>query len=658
MGFSRHRQNVLQLLVVALATAAAVTVPPKATAGGGGPRLAYVPPQLAAAARAHPSADFAVIVQGRPGSRTSGVADSVEAETAASDRGRAVGRRFQSISGVSATLTGAELLRLAKRATILAITRDEHVSLGALDVPVIQGTPRVFKTLTALPPASADPLATQYTWERCDWTGGECSVISTTTRATLTLGLADAGSAIRVAVTTVGPDGSASTTTSEPTPAVAPIFAMPFWNVQQWAYVSRLPAAWTALELGKSAQLPAIAVVDSGVDGSVPGVTQLSLQVPVTSLSPNGAGDGRGHGTFVAEIAAGTASGHAGAAPGAPLVSLDVMDDDGRAMTSDVIAAADWIYRNKDIYGIRVANLSLVGTVPTSFRYDPLDRAVEKLWLSGVVVVAAAGNYAVDGTQSNVLYAPGNDPFLITVGAADTQNTLIRGDDTAAPWSAYGYTPDGFAKPELGAPGRSLIAAVPPSSTLVSTRPDRVVAPAYMELSGTSFAAPVVAGIAADLLAVHPDWTPGQVKGALMLGARPTPAAAPGSLGVGEVDAGAALAIANPPDADQALESFLVPDPTGDPTPIFDGDAWKATVEAHPQWAAEMWGTEMWGTASWSAEMWGTDYWSAAAEMWGTSTLEADVTSAEMWGTSDSSLANGEGAATMSGDDWATIDSP
>ena len=55
--------------------------------------------------------------------------------------------------------------------------------------------------------------------------------------------------------------------------------------------------------------------------------------------------------------------------------------------------------------------------------YDPLDKAVEKLWLSGVVVVAAAGNYGVNGQPSGVLFAPGNDPFVITVGAADIGET-------------------------------------------------------------------------------------------------------------------------------------------------------------------------------------------------------------------------------------------
>ena len=88
--------------------------------------------------------------------------------------------------------------------------------------------------------------------------------------------------------------------------------------------------------------------------------------------------------------------------------------------------------------------------------YDPLDKAVEKLWFNGVVVVAAAGNYGDNGQPTTVAYAPGNDPFVITVGAVDTNGTgWTSTDDTAAPWSAFGYTLDGFAKPDLGAPGRS-----------------------------------------------------------------------------------------------------------------------------------------------------------------------------------------------------------
>ena len=137
----------------------------------------------------------------------------------------------------------------------------------------------------------------------------------------------------------------------------------------------------------------------------------------LSSLPGNSAGDGRGHGTFVAGIAAGNASRYAGASPGSKIVSIDVMDDTGMAMTRDVIAAADWILANKDKYNIRVANFSLHSASPASVFFDPLDRAVERLWFNGVVVVAAAGNYGIDGRPSGVTFAPGNDPFVITVGA-------------------------------------------------------------------------------------------------------------------------------------------------------------------------------------------------------------------------------------------------
>jgi serine protease AprX len=387
---------------------------------------------------------------------------------------------------------------------------------------------------------------------------------------------------------------------------------------QLWPYASGVAKFWQPAAVG-GLKAPAIAIIDSGVDGSRADFGSRVQQVTLTEQQPNSPGDGLGHGTFVASIAAGEADGYAGATPNADIVSIDVMDDQGVALTSDVVAAADWIYAHKDAAGIRVANFSLQGTLPLSFQFDPVDKAVEKLWLSGVVVVAAAGNYAVDGQPSGVRFAPANDPFVITVGATDTLGTQGTSDDLTAPWSAYGYTLDGFAKPDIGAPGRYLVGAVPAASTLALEWPDRIVVPGYMQLSGTSFAAPVVAGAAAYLLAAHPAWTPDQVKGALISTAAAMPAAQSGSSGAGAIDAAGAVQLTDPPNADAPLAPFLVPDPGGGPTPVFDSGAWAQTAAADPAWAATYGGSAYWGTAYWDSAYWGTA--TSADAYWGTASV-------------------------------------
>ena len=229
---------------------------------------------------------------------------------------------------------------------------------------------------------------------------------------------------------------------------------------------------------------------------------------------------------MVAGVAAGASALYPGGAPNAQLVDVRTADGNGESLTSDVIAGIDWILAHRAQYGIRVVNLSMVGNTQTSFLSDPLNKAVERLWFSGIVVVAAAGNNGTGTGEVDMSAAPGNDPFVITVGAIDQAQTSATGDDFVPPWSSYGHTVDGFAKPELSAPGRYLVMPVPPASTIATALPDRVVAPGYMWMSGTSFAAPVVSGAAAQLLARHPDWTPDQVKGALMQTARALGAAA------------------------------------------------------------------------------------------------------------------------------------
>jgi serine protease AprX len=389
----------------------------------------------------------------------------------------------------------------------------------------------------------------------------------------------------------------------------------PYSSSEAWPAAVGVDQLWPYLP-GPNAKdgssTPTIAFVDSGIDASRSDFgNRVLAAVNFTRLPGNSPGDGRGHGTIVAGVAAGSAPGYAGASPTAGIVSLDVMDDQGMARTSDVIAAAQWIVKNRKAYDIRVANFSLHSASPSSFRWDPLDKAVEKLWLSGVVVVAAAGNQGQGGQPTPMAYAPGNDPFAITVGALDIHGSPNPERADATPWSAWGYTLDGFAKPELSAPGRAIAGPVPGDSTLAAERPGQLVQTsdgAYMTLSGTSLSAPIVAGIAADLLALRPTLTPDQVKGALMHEARALRKVRTLAAGVGEAYAPAAAALAFPPNPNRALNGFLVKDPEGDGM-IFDDVSWLDAAKASTSWDAVSW-LDGWADVSWSDVSWSDVSWS------------------------------------------------
>jgi serine protease AprX len=382
-----------------------------------------------------------------------------------------------------------------------------------------------------------------------------------------------------------------------------------------WPTASGVSPLWgTQPKAGQ--KVPAIAIVDSGIDknrADFDNGARVIDSVVLTQLQPNSAGDGRGHGTFVAGIAAGSAKDQAGAAPGANLISVDVMDDSGMARTSDVIAGAEWVYQNRIAKNIKVANFSLHATMPSNFTNDPLDKAVEKLWFGGVTVVAAAGNYGLpSGLPSGVPYAPGNDPFVITVGALDLDGTTRIWEHDVPNWSAYGYTKDGFRKPELAAAGRYMIGPVPSAATLTRDKAENMIGSNYIRLSGTSFAAPVVAGAAAQLAMAHPEWTPDQIKGALMQRARHVPEAWRGEAGVGEINAYRSSLLSNPPNPNAALNKYLKTDPTLG-SREFDGAAWRSAAKSSKSWDAVSWSDASWSDVSWTDVSWSDVSWSDAS---------------------------------------------
>jgi serine protease AprX len=240
--------------------------------------------------------------------------------------------------------------------------------------------------------------------------------------------------------------------------------------------------------------------------------------------------DDGGHGTHVAGIIAGNgfdSNGQkAGVAPDASLVSLKVLDANGAGTISNIIAAFDWVVANHARYNIRVVNISVGAGISDSYWNDPLTLAAKAVVDAGVVVVAAAGNAgknAAGHIQYGGIVAPGNAPWVITVGASSTQGTESRADDVVGSFSSRGPTfKDWGAKPDLVAPGTGTMSLASPGSTFYQNMPAYLASglfptpfKPYLTLTGTSMAAPVVTGTVALMLQANPNLTPNLVKAIL-----------------------------------------------------------------------------------------------------------------------------------------------
>jgi serine protease AprX len=347
------------------------------------------------------------------------------------------------------------------------------------------------------------------------------------------------------------------------------------------------PYAWNR---GRTGRGVGVAVLDSGVGAEEAFGTRLVH----VELARGQSADAHGHGTFVAGVLAGdTPDGaYTGIAPEARIFDVNVSQPDG-VYTSDVIAGLHWVLENHRRLNIGVVNLSLAETLPSSYVTNPLDATVERLWRRGVVVVVAAGNLG----PGSALYAPANDPYVISVGAIDQGATFDRFDDVAASFSATGPTVDGFAKPDILAPGRRIVSLLPPATTLGRQAPAaNVVAPGLAFMSGTSFAAPQVAGAAAILLQQHPGWTADQVKWVLTRTARPVMASA-----VGTLDLRRAVRFrGKPASANRALRVGRGGDQTLD-----GGD-----------FTSNTWSSNTWTSNTWSSNTWTSNTWTGRPQDW------------------------------------------
>jgi serine protease AprX len=318
-------------------------------------------------------------------------------------------------------------------------------------------------------------------------------------------------------------------------------------------------------QLGYDGTGVGVAVIDSGVSPSHDDLTdpassgqRVDRFVDFTDGLQT-AYDPYGHGTHVAGIIAGngfdSGGARSGIAPAAHLIVLKVLDGAGHGRISDVIAALDYVVSNKLSLNIKIVNLSVATGIYESYNTDPLTLAAGRAVSAGIVVVAAAGNNG-RGQSGNTQYAgitaPGNAPWVLTVGASSHMGTENRADDTMAAFSSRGPGAiDYAAKPDLVAPGVGIESLSDPAGSMYATSSQYLLNGTvstsylpYLSMSGTSMAAPVVTGTVALMLQANPALTPNAVKAILQYTAQVYPGYDSLSQGAGFVNAKGAVELA------------------------------------------------------------------------------------------------------------------
>lgn len=311
------------------------------------------------------------------------------------------------------------------------------------------------------------------------------------------------------------------------------------------AAATNATVAWSA---GMDGSGIGVAVLDSGISPNDHNEPSANVVYSEDFTGTNTVVDVYGHGTHVAGIIASKGKGwtshtnstptnYLGLARGAHIINLRVLDSTGAGKDSWVINAINRAIALRVMYNIRVMNLSLGRPFSVSYKNDPLCKAVEAAWKAGIVVVVAAGNHGRLNAGGNKGYgtinAPGNDPYVITVGAMKTNETPGRADDTIASYSSKGPSLlDRVVKPDIVAPGNRVLSdagwlynytfiengttKTMSANSLWRNFPVGGPLQQFMRLSGTSMATPVVSAAAAILIKKDPTLTPDQVKARLM----------------------------------------------------------------------------------------------------------------------------------------------